>query len=105
MTKEGAGISASGPMWHEFMAKALSTMPNERFTNPDPVIANKVMLDGNYTYLREGGLFPEFHEILYYIDRANPLGPIPTNPNNDSQFQNWEWPVNRFYSPSTPLTQ
>ena len=42
-----------------FMAKALSSMPNEKFTNPDPVIANKIMLDGNYTYLREGNLFPE----------------------------------------------
>lgn len=100
MTKEGAGISASGPMWHEFMAKALSTMPNERFTNPDPVIANKVMLDGNYAYLREGGTFPEYHEILYYISRNNPLGSIPTNPSADSQFQNWEWPVNKFYNPS-----
>ncbi|MDO8658817.1 MAG: transglycosylase domain-containing protein [Candidatus Levybacteria bacterium] len=97
MTKEGAGISASGPMWHEFMAKALSTMPNERFTNPDPVIANKVMLDGNYTYLRDGGLFPEYHEILYYVDKSNPLGPIPTNPSLDSQFQNWEWPVNKLF--------
>src|SRR3990167_4134457 len=41
MTKEGAGISASGPMWHEFMAKALSAMPNEKFANPDPVTADK----------------------------------------------------------------
>lgn len=100
MTKEGAGISASGPMWHEFMAKALSTMPNERFTNPDPVIANKVMLDGNYAYIREGSMFPEYHEILYYVNRSNPLGPMPTNPITDSQFQNWEWPVNKFYNPS-----
>lgn len=100
MTKEGAGISASGPMWHEFMAKALSTMPNERFTNPDPVIANKVMLDGNYAYLKEGGSSPEYHEILYYVDRSNPLGPIPANPNIDSQFQNWEWPVIKTYNPS-----
>ena len=100
MTKEGAGISASGPIWHEFMAKALSTMPNERFTNPDPVIANKVMLDGNYAYLRDGNLFPEYHEILYYVSKDNPLGPIPTDPSRDSQFENWEWPVNRFYSPT-----
>ena len=99
MTKEGAGISASGPMWHEFMAKALSTMPNERFTNPDPVIANKVMLDGNYIYIKNGSSSPEYHEILYYVDRNNPLGPFPANPNSDSQFQNWEWPVTNFYNP------
>ena len=99
MTKEGAGISASGPMWHEFMAKAISILPNEKFTNPDPVTASKMMLDGNYTYLRDGSSSPEYHEILYYIDRGNPLGPIPANPNLDSQFTNWEWAVKNAYTP------
>ena len=100
MTKEGAGISASGPMWHEFMVKALSTMPNEKFTNPDPVTANKVMLDGNYTYLQDGSLFPEYHEILFYVDKRNPLGSIPADPSQDSQFVNWEWAVKKVYSPT-----
>ena len=99
MTKEGAGISASGPMWHEFMVKALNTLPNDKFTNPDPVIANKIMLDGNYTYLREGSSSPEYHEILYYVNKENPLGSMPADPNTDTQFPNWEWPVNNFYSP------
>ncbi len=101
MTKEGAGISASGPMWHEFMAKALSTMPNDKFTNPDPVIANKMMLDGNYTYLREGSSFPEYHEILYYVDKRNPLGSMPVDPSIDSQFNNWDWAVKNAYTPTT----
>ena len=99
MTKEGAGISASGPMWHEFMVKALNTLPNHQFTNPDPVIANKIMLDGNYTYLREGSSSPEYHEILYYVNKENPLGSMPADPNTDTQFPNWEWPVNNFYNP------
>ena len=99
MTKEGAGISASGPMWHEFMVKTLNKIPNERFINPDPVIASKPMLDGNYTYLREDSLFPEYHEILFYVDRNNPLGPFPNNPESDPQFKNWEWPVINTYSP------
>ena len=99
MTKEGAGISASGPMWHEFMVRALNTLPNEKFTNPDPVIANKIMLDGNYTYLREGSSSPEYHEILYYVNKENPLGSMPADPNTDTQFPNWEWPVNNFYNP------
>lgn len=101
MTKEGAGISASGPMWHEFMAKALNAMPNEKFTNPDPVIANKTMMNGNYSYLRDGGLFPEYHEILYYVDKNNPLGPMPADPNLDSQFAHWEWPVKNAYPSPT----
>lgn len=100
MTKEGAGISASGPMWHEFMARALSTLPNEKFPNPDPITANKVMLNGNYTYTREGSSSPEYHEILYYIDKKNPLGPMPTDPSQDSQFTNWEWAVKNTYTPA-----
>ncbi|MBI2062238.1 MAG: penicillin-binding protein [Candidatus Yanofskybacteria bacterium] len=103
MTKEGAGISASGPMWHEFMAKALSTMSNEKFTNPDPVTVNKVMLDGNYAYLRDSSSSPEYHEILYYVDKNNPTGPFPADPNLDSQFTNWEWAVRNTYS--SPITQ
>ena len=101
MTKEGAGISASGPMWHEFMIKALSTTPNEKFTNPDPVSANKTMLNGNYAYLRDGSLSPEYHEILYYVNKNNPLGSMPTNPDHDSQFANWEWAVNNHFTSST----
>ena len=98
MTKEGAGISASGPMWHEFMTRALSTMPNEKFGNPDPLTANKIMLDGNYTFLRDGT--PEYHEILYYLKKDNPLGPPPSDPNLDSQFKNWEWSVKNLYGPA-----
>ena len=98
MTKEGAGISASGPMWHEFMTRALSTMPNEKFGNPDPLTANKIMLDGNYTFLRDGT--PEYHEILYYLKKDNPLGPAPSDPNLDSQFKNWEWSVKNLYGPA-----
>src|SRR3989344_675062 len=99
ITKEGAGISASGPMWHEFMIKALNTLPNEKFINPDPVTANKIMLNGNYIYLREGSSIPEYHEILYYVDKGNPLGLMPPDPNIDSQFKNWEWAINNLYTP------
>ena len=101
MTKEGAGISASGPMWHEFMTKALNSRPNENFINPDPVTINKVMLDGNYVYLRENSSSPEYHEILYYVNKNDPLGSIPIDPNTDSQFQNWEWAVNNTYGRPT----
>ena len=101
MTKEGAGISASGPMWHEFMTKALNSRPNENFINPDPVTINKVMLDGIYVYLRENSSSPEYHEILYYVNKNDPLGSIPIDPNTDSQFQNWEWAVNNTYGRPT----
>ena len=97
MTAAGAGISAAGPMWHEFMAQALATFPNESFPQPEPVTSSKIMLNGNNAYSPPDGGPTQYHEILYYVDRNDPLGPLPTNPSNDPQFTNWDWPVLRAY--------
>lgn len=78
MTQEGAGISAAGPMWHEFMEKALEKMPVEEFTKPDLVSSSKPMLNGSYD-------ISDPHNILYYVGRS------------DNQFSNWEWSVRRFF--------
>lgn len=78
MTQEGAGISAAGPMWHEFMAKALTRFPNEEFVKPDLVSSSKPMLNGNYD-----GADP--HSILYHADKGSDL------------LSNWEWSVRRFF--------
>ncbi|MEX2090954.1 MAG: PBP1A family penicillin-binding protein [Candidatus Paceibacterota bacterium] len=100
MTQQGAGISAAGPMWHEFMAKALASYPNDRFENPAPLSANKAMLDGNYIYNRGGSSSPEYHSILFYVNKDDPQGPFPSDPNQDIQFNNWEWSVqNNFNRP------
>src|SRR3989339_1244896 len=97
MSRAGAGISASGPLWHEFMVKALARLPKEDFIKPEPVSTNKIMLDGNYIYKKDELSTPEIHSILYYIDKNNPLGPFPSNPSNDPQFNNWEWIVRSTY--------
>ena len=78
MTQEGAGISAAGPMWHEFMAKALEKMPVEEFIKPDLVSSSNPMLNGSYDN-------SDPHNILYYVGRS------------DNQFNNWEWSVRRFF--------
>jgi len=98
MTREGAGISASGPMWHEFMAQALERSPQESFNKPDPVFNNKPMLNGQYD--SAGQSLSGIHTILYFVDRNNPLGPLPSDPLQDDQFKNWEWSVrNNFGLP------
>ena len=38
------------------------------------------------------------HDILFYIDRENPRGPIPEKPDRDSQYKNWEKGVKDYYS-------
>lgn len=90
MTKAGAGISAAGPLWHDFITQAIADTPAESFTKPDPVLVSKIMLNGNYRYQKDEFSLPEIHTILHYVDRKNPLGGFPADPAADSQYQNWE---------------
>ncbi|MDP3696766.1 MAG: transglycosylase domain-containing protein [Candidatus Taylorbacteria bacterium] len=97
MTQAGAGISASGPMWNEFMARAIEKFPVEGFNKPDPVFSNKIMLNGRYVSDQNPNLVQDIHNILYYIDTKNPLGPIPLDPTINPQFKNWEWTVLNYF--------
>ena len=101
MTAAGAGISAAGPMWHEFMAQALATFPHESFPQPEPVTSSKIMLNGNNTYTPPDGGTDPIPRNFYYVDRKRPLGPMPSNPGNDPQFINWDWPVLQTYGEPT----
>jgi len=67
MTAAGAGISAAGPMWHEFMAKAIAALPREQFPQPEPVSSSKIMLNGSNAYTPPNGGPTQYHEILYYV--------------------------------------
>lgn len=91
MTKEGGGISAGAPIWREFMLNALDEKPIEEFVKPNPVFVDKIMLNGNYIQ-DEGGS----HSILHYVDKNDPRGPIPENPDGDPQYKNWEWAVQNY---------
>lgn len=88
MTREGGGVSAGAPIWREFIMETLRDRPNEEFPEPEPVFTDKIMLDGNYD-----GEDGQRHTILYYIDKNDPRGPIPSNPTDDPQYNNWEWGV------------
>jgi 1A family penicillin-binding protein len=86
MTAAGAGISAAGPLWNAFMSAALQNTPAETFVAPDPVLTDKIMLNGSYT----SSEYPQPHSILFYVSKDDPSGSIPTNPAADPQFMNWE---------------
>ena len=84
----------------------------ENFTPPEPTEdVTKPMLNGQLSYnnnvkidkisrklatdltppdLIEEKSYQETHSILYYIDKDNPLGDYPIDPNQDSQFKEWE---------------
>jgi len=87
MQKQAGSILAAVPIWNAFLTEALKTQPVEFFNEPEPTQTNKAILNGGYI------LNGEAHTILYYIDKNNPLGPQPSNPWADPQFQNWELPI------------
>ena len=88
MQKHGSSILAALPIWNSFMAAIIDKYPAETFNKPlssEGEIIDKPMLNGNYQAI-DG----QIHSILYYIDKNDPLGPIPLAPDSDPQFKNWE---------------
>ena len=90
MQKHAGSILAAVPIWSEFMNAALQNYPMEFFNKPDGVQENKPMMNGEYI------INGQVHEILYYVDKTNPMGPQPLNPEYDSQFWNWELPLKNW---------
>jgi membrane peptidoglycan carboxypeptidase len=84
MQKSGSSILAAVPMWSAFMQQALPEVPNLTFTRPDPTNTAKPIL--------AGVPYPDGvpHSDLFYIDKNNPTGPSPINPDTDPQYRNWE---------------
>ena len=92
MKKHGSSILAAVPIWSSFMKEAIKNRPLSSFNKPNPVLNQKAMLRGDYIANYKIGTrsYPHIHDILYYVNKNNPLGPQPTNPDNDPQFNNWE---------------
>ncbi|OGZ66947.1 MAG: hypothetical protein A3D35_01575 [Candidatus Staskawiczbacteria bacterium RIFCSPHIGHO2_02_FULL_34_9] len=78
---EGVGIAA--PIWNKVMTKIVTSRDPENFTEPDPIKTTNPALLGQ---IPQG----ENHDILQYVDRNNPTGPIKQNPANDPMYFNWE---------------
>jgi len=116
------GSAVAGPIWNKFITEALKTLPNEKFEKPNietnPKIVKPVLRgywQGNENFFIDkisGKLAGEFtpkettiekvitnvHSILYWIDRDNILGPAPTNPLDNPQFNNWEIPIQNWWT-------
>lgn len=119
--KEGAFCSiTAAPIWRSFMQTVLGDTPIETFKKPDKIETAKPVLNGEYKipyivkinklsgklateltpkdYIEEK-TFYQFHNILYYLDKNNPLG--GGNSQSDEQFANWEEAVQRWIKKQT----
>ena len=118
MRKGSAGTYVAAPIWHNFMVEALEKIPKEDFAEPKEIeeedLPDKPILKGEMEmrdkisvckydkgkYCLANKYCPEKkiekkkffvgHTILYYIDKEDPLGDAPKNPEDDPQFKKWE---------------
>jgi len=100
MEKKVAGFIVA-PMWRAFMDQALSEVSNEQFE--EPLVEDKSQLKPVLQGIWQGGIFKNsstvtggVHTILEWVDKDNPRGEYPGNPDSDPQFERWEYGVSRW---------
>jgi 1A family penicillin-binding protein len=116
MANNADGVYVAAPIWRDFMDKAFANMAVERFPEAKNDKTGKAVLDGNIqgeekevTVCKIGDgkyclandncpsekkkrkkKFFSAHSILYWVDKDNPRGDIPKQPQKDPQFTAWE---------------
>jgi membrane peptidoglycan carboxypeptidase len=105
------GSVLAAPIWHDFMKQSLKNSSVENFTNYEEQKTGKAIIDGDISaanivkidkfsgLLASSSTPPELieervygspHCVLHYVDKENPLGPKPENPEKDPLYKNWE---------------
>jgi 1A family penicillin-binding protein len=107
---KGGGSSLAGKIWNRFMKLSLASTSPETFPAAPANDATKAVLLGTDGVMKikvnrlNGRLatsstpeslitIKEFmppHDILYYVNKDDPRGPIPADPTVDPQYENWE---------------
>ena len=118
MEKQVAGFIVA-PMWNAFMQEALKERPRESFKKPvleyeenlKPSLkgewrgGNQYVVDsisGNLATeftpeeTREERVVIDIHSILYWINKDDPRGEPPADPEQDPQFRLWESSVREW---------
>lgn len=117
MQKKVAGFIIA-PLWNAFFNSASTTMITEHFPPPPQVpkdlkpalrgvwyggdvyrvdkVSGKLATEFTPADMIEDRVVPNPHEILYWVNKNDPLGPAPQNPYTDSQFLLWEIPAEKW---------
>ncbi len=97
------------PLWHKAMNIALASTTEKEFfptytkigvtsdenTDPTAKTGGKPILNGIWCVTDDAGN-PLVHNILHWVEKSNPTGEYPTNPQNDPQYSNWEYGVQNW---------
>ncbi|MDP2789867.1 MAG: transglycosylase domain-containing protein [bacterium] len=121
MAKGADGVLVAAPAWNQFLREALKGTKREGYPKPPankstkPVLLGKLTGDVPLAVDRITGLripdtclatYPpdfttsvivkEVHDILQYVQKADPQGDAPPNPGADPQFKRWDEPVQKW---------
>lgn len=117
MQKKVAGFIIA-PLWNAFFSSASTSMITEQFPSPQPTpknlkpalrgvwyggevyhvdkVSGKLATEFTPGDMIEDRVIPNPHEILYWVNKNDPTGPIPQNPYSDPQFLLWEIPAEKW---------
>ena len=117
MKKGADGSQVAAPIWRKVMTMAVAKLAVQTFNAPEYALPDKPMLGGGSGYevkmkinkltgalatldtpfdLIEEKFFRSYHSILHYVDKNDPLGPVPTNPASDPDYSYWEEGVRKW---------
>jgi penicillin-binding protein 1C len=118
MDKKVAGLIIT-PLWAAFMAEINNDFPKESFKKPEQVpndlkptlrgvwkggvsykkdsVSGKIATDLTPPETIQEVVFNSVHNILHWVNKSDPRGPIPENPKLDSQYENWEYGVRAWF--------
>lgn len=118
MAQGADGVYTAAPIWRAFMDEALKNYSIEDFPKYEKEETGKAVLDGKSKeeiqvckikkdkYCLANSACPSkdietkkyvlTHNILYYVDKDNPRGDQPTDPEKDPQYKNWEKAVEKW---------
>jgi membrane peptidoglycan carboxypeptidase len=114
------GVNVSAPIWRNFLDQVLKNYSIEQFPKYEKEETGKDVLDGKISIEEDIKVceipgkdneyclandfckdskkkdFANFHEILHFVKKDDPRGDVPKNPENDSQYKNWEKGVEKW---------
>lgn len=95
MVKNIAGYIVA-PMWNAFMQVALAKYPPSYFGEPPAIPdTDPPVLRGIYQVPLSNGTIA-IHELLYWVQKTNPLAGAPVDPAADPQYAYWEYPLQQW---------
>lgn len=121
MNNHADGTYLAAPIMNDYMSRILEGLPDETFTAPPSVNANKPVLWGEIgtkvekyvdknTQLiipdecvdsypeefKQKREFKEVHTILHYLKKDDPAGAPPSDPTQDAMYNSWEAAVQKW---------